>query len=197
NVSIPVCCQFFHATQPNPPHRQAQHQKKKPPDHRRLIMAPRAGFEPATTRLTAERSTVELPRNTPFTLLHCRANSSSCQAGKSALRLQSSALRPIRRSLSLGQGLEDRHLSRRQGQCQLVINQRIDVPFEKLQYVGDSFPRGGGNFDPNRLERVVEDDDDRASPHAAAEGVDSGGIVGYDAVVFGRAQSRLAAPKAR
>jgi hypothetical protein len=26
-------------------------------------MAPRAGLEPATTRLTAERSTIELPRN--------------------------------------------------------------------------------------------------------------------------------------
>ena len=31
-----------------------------------LFVAPRAGFEPATTRLTAERSTVELPRNTPL-----------------------------------------------------------------------------------------------------------------------------------
>jgi|CZCB01.1.fsa_nt_gi hypothetical protein len=30
----------------------------------RMKMAPRAGFEPATYRLTAGRSTVELPRNT-------------------------------------------------------------------------------------------------------------------------------------
>ena len=28
-----------------------------------LVIAPRAGFEPATTGLTVQRSTVELPRN--------------------------------------------------------------------------------------------------------------------------------------
>ena len=36
---------------------------KKPRIRKAFLFAPRAGFEPATNRLTADRSTTELPRN--------------------------------------------------------------------------------------------------------------------------------------